>query len=92
MSVWKSASAEMPGDQRRHQIRVGRGEVVVAARHDFETGVRDPRFEMPADRDRADGIGVAPDQEGRRGDLLDRQAGDAAIEVIQAAAFGNDLR
>ena len=61
----------MRRDPRRDLIRMSGRDVMIAAGHDFEIGVRDPRFEMPADRDRTDGIGIAPDQERWRRDLLD---------------------
>lgn len=71
MSVRKSASAEMTGNQRRDLIRMSGRDVVIAAGHDVQSRVRDSPFEMPADRHRTDGIGIAPDQERWRRDLLD---------------------
>src|SRR3954469_20495491 len=69
-----SILAEMARDQRRDLRRVGLGQVVNSAADDVQPGIGQALFEMPAHRHRTDRIGVAPDQQRRRRDALDRQA------------------
>src|SRR3954451_9174891 len=69
-----SILAEMARDQRRDLRRVGRGEAVISAADEVKPGIGQAMFEMPADRYWTDRIGVAPDQQRRRRDALDRQA------------------
>ena len=67
-------------------------QVVIAARHDMQPRVGNALLEMPAHGERADGVGVAPDQQRGRGDAFDRQVAMNAASVIQPAARGNDWR
>ena len=50
----------MAFDQGRDFGRMRLGDVVVAARDDMQARVGNARFEVTADGDRADGIGIAP--------------------------------
>jgi hypothetical protein len=61
----------MAGNQRRDLGRVGLGQIVISARDDMQAGVGNARLEMVANGNWADRIGITPEEQRRRHDLLD---------------------
>src|SRR6187551_99738 len=68
-----SILGEVPFDQRRDLVRARPGEIVIAFAHDMESRIGQPLREMLAYCQRADRVGITPQQQGRRSDALDRQ-------------------
>ena len=53
---------QLPSNERRNRFGFAGGKAVIASGDNMQLGVRHPMFEMEPDGDRADWIGVAPDE------------------------------